>query len=118
MLDPYFSNVKAWEEDSGYAFSIDEKEKREFVGRISIRPKENDVWDIGFWTHPEKQNKGSMSEAVSAILWFGFEELKAEQIVACHAVWNKASEKVLLRSGMSFLEFLPEAKFEGVKRKL
>jgi len=61
LLIPYFSNTKAWEEDSGYAFSIDEKEKREFVGRISIRPKENDVWDIGFWTHPEKQNRGYMS---------------------------------------------------------
>jgi ribosomal-protein-alanine N-acetyltransferase len=108
LLEPFESNLKAWMEDRGYAFSIDEKGSNEFVGRISIRPKAKNVWDIGFWTHPVKQNKGFMSETVKSILWFGFEELKATQIVACHAIWNKASESVLKKNGMEFLEHIPK----------
>lgn len=114
LLAPYESNVKAWTEDLAYCFSIETKESVEFVGRISIRKKEGkDLWDLGFWTHPEQQRKGYMSEAVRAVIEFGFRELQASQIVACHALWNKQSEKVLKTNGMSFIEYIPK----GFKKK-
>jgi RimJ/RimL family protein N-acetyltransferase len=33
--------------------------------------------------------------------------------VACHALWNKQSETVLKKNGMSFIEYIPE----GFKKK-
>ncbi len=35
-----------------------------------------------------------MTEALGGILKFGFEELSATQIEACHSLWNRGSEKV------------------------
>ncbi len=109
LIKPYENNVKAWNDDLAYCFTIEAKETVEFIGRISIRKKEEkDLWDLGFWTHPEQQKKGYMSEAVQAIIGFGFRELQASRIVACHALWNKQSEKVLKKNGMTFIEHIPE----------
>lgn len=109
LVAPYENNVKAWAEDSAYCFTIETKEPLAFVGRISIRKKEEkNLWDLGFWTHPKRQGKGYMSEAVQAVIGFGFLELQASRIVACHALWNKPSERVLKKSGMTFIKHIPE----------
>ncbi len=109
LHEPLQNNIKAWEAGKGYAFTITEKEDGKPLGRISIR-KTNKAnrWNVGFWTHPESQKKGVMTEALKAVLNFGFEELSATEIEACHALWNKASEKVLLRNGMKFERYLAE----------
>ena len=108
LITPYENNVKAWNEDEAYCFTIEAKDSAEFIGRISIRKKEEKLWDLGFWTHPEQQSKGYMSEAVQAVIDFGFLELGALRILACHALWNKQSEKVLKRNGMTFIKHIPE----------
>lgn len=108
LIAPYEANVKAWASDHAYCLTIEEKDSKEFIGRISIRPKEGSTWDFGFWTHPEKQNRGYMTEAVSALMKFGFEKLEASEITACHAIWNKASEAVLKKVGMRFIEYVPK----------
>jgi len=97
----------AWELGRGYAFSIIQKANSNPVGRISIRKtEEGDVYNIGFWTHPEQQSKGIMKEAVSAVIAFGFEKLQAKRIEACYALWNKASEKVLHYNGLKFIRYI------------
>lgn len=114
LIPHYESNLKAWAEDLAYCFTIEINDSAEFIGRIAIRKKEgNGLWDLGFWTHPEKQKKGYMSEAVQAVVGFGFQELRALRIVACHARWNKQSERVLKKNGMTFIEHIPE----GFKKK-
>ncbi len=108
LIAPFEANSAAWASDQAYCFTIEDKEAKAFVGRISIRRQEGPVWDFGFWTHPEKQNRGCMTEAVAALIQFGFEALGASEIVACHAVWNRASEAVLKKAGMEFVEHIPE----------
>lgn len=106
-IEPYYNGIKAWESGKGYGFSIDDKVANIFMGRISIRKeKAVDTWSIGFWMHPKYQGKGYMSEAVKAILAFGFTQLKAKRIEADYAIWNKASEQVLKKNGFIFQEFL------------
>ncbi|MDW3652624.1 MAG: GNAT family protein [Bacteroidia bacterium] len=96
-----------WKEEREFSFSIRDKETKEFKGRISIRTTEQEaIWNVGFWTHPRSQGKGVMTESLAAMLKFGFEELKAQKIEAEYAIWNKASEKVLHRNGLNFVEFL------------
>ncbi|MEZ4849282.1 MAG: GNAT family protein [Bacteroidia bacterium] len=103
-------SIQSWKEGKGYSFTIvsrDESAQR--LGRISIRPDQGEnVWNIGYWTHPEHQKKGIMTEAVGAILEFGFTQLQATKITACTATWNKASEKVLLNHGFTFVRFIEQ----------
>ena len=107
LIEPFHRGIRAWEEGRGYNFTIEDKQENNFLGRISIRKTEQeDRWNVGFWTHPVHQNKGIMTEALSAVLKFGFEKLNAETIEACHAIWNEASEKVLKRNGMKFEQYL------------
>ena len=109
LIAPLQNNKKAWEAGKGYTFTITEKEGAKPVGRISIRKTyQENRWNVGFWTHPESQKQGIMTETLKGILDFGFEELSATEIEACHALWNKASEKVLLRNGMKFERYLAE----------
>lgn len=109
LITPYEYNVKAWQEDSAYCFTIEEKIDQTFIGRIAIRGgNEVDVWDLGFFTHPEHQGKGFMTEAVEAVIDFGFSRLGASRITAGYAIWNKASEALLKKNGMSFICHMPE----------
>lgn len=109
LREPLKNNIKAWESGKGYSFTITEKNNNILVGRISIRQtKEKNIWNVGFWTHPASQKKGIMTEALKAILAFGFDKLSATRIEACHALWNKASKTVLEKNGMRFIRYIPK----------
>lgn len=109
LIEPYQHSIICWENGEAYTFTIESKESKNFIGRISIRKGEIlGVWNIGFWTHPIYQGQGYMTECAQAILDFGFSKLKAEKIVAFHALWNKASERVLQKIGMTFIEYIPQ----------
>lgn len=109
LIPPYEGNVEAWKEDQAYCFTIETIDTCNFIGRASIRKqKELNEWDLGFWTHPERQNNGYMTETILALLKFGFEELAASKVVACHALWNKPSEAILKKAGMEFIDYIPE----------
>lgn len=47
-----------------------------------------------------------MSEASKAVIKFVFIELSAEKIIACHTLWNKASERILKSNGMKFRKYI------------
>jgi len=100
LLEAFKNEIKSWEEGKGYSFTIEKKGHPKLLGRISIKKiEEKDTWYLGFWTHPEEQGKGIMTEALSYILKFGFEKLSAKKIEAHHVMWNKAKEKVMKKNG-------------------
>lgn len=105
-LIPTIENgINAWETGDAYSFCVTHQKNDTLIARIGIRKTNTvNVWSIGFWTHPEQQKKGIMTEVLKAVLQFGFEQLNAIKIEASYAYWNKASEKVLLSSGMRFVE--------------
>jgi ribosomal-protein-alanine N-acetyltransferase len=106
---PLENSINGWKTGNDFSFSIDDKISGEFLGRISIRKgEEENVWDIGFWTHPKHQGKGIMSEACEAMLDLGFHMFSAKRIEACYAIWNKASEKILKKNGMEFVKHIAE----------
>lgn len=109
LRKPYEANIKAWDAGDAYTFTIESTRTGEFIGRISIRRQaEENVWNLGFWTHPRHQGCGYMTETVEAIIAFGFSDLKASRIEACCALWNRASERVLAKNGMSFVRHIPK----------
>lgn len=101
--------LQKWEEGRAFQFSIIHKQSAQFLGRISIRETDrSSVWNVGFWTHPKHQRQGVMTEALKAILAFGFDSLSASQIEAEYATWNEASKKVLEKVGMKFVKRIEE----------
>lgn len=108
LLVPYEKNLSAWDQGTAYTFTITLKDAATRVGRIVIRTEEADIWELGFWTHPDHQGRGYMTEAAAAMLRFGFEELSASQIEAGHATWNAASRRVLEKIGLSFVQHVPQ----------
>lgn len=109
------SSADAWVHDGEYSFSIWALDvPGTFIGRISIRKTEADkVYNIGYWTHPAHQGNGYMTEAVEAILAFGFNKLDAVEVMAEYATWNEASGRVLEKVGMSRIAYIEE----GFKKK-
>jgi len=115
LLAPLKRNIKSWEASEAYTFTIVRKGENQLLGRISIRKTtEKETWDVGFWTHPLAQNQGVMTEGLEGVLRFGFENLQAKRIEACHAIWNIGSEKVLQKNGFKFVKLIAKGfKKEG-----
>lgn len=94
---------------TAFVFTITHLDSKIFIGRIGIRQNEQpNVWNIGFWTHPEHQGKGYMTEAAQAVIESGFTRLEAIRIEASFALWNISSQRVLEKIGMRFIEYLPQ----------
>ncbi len=68
---------------------------------------QNDAAEVGYVLNPDYHGKGYATEAVRAVLSFGFENLHLHRIEAKYIVGNDASRKVMEKCGM---------KFEGVRR--
>ncbi|MDA0376499.1 MAG: GNAT family protein [bacterium] len=108
IIEIMHQTIDRWKAGGNYCFSLCLNESNECIGRIVIREKEgDDVWNIGYWLHPDHQGKGYMQEAVTAIVDWGFSVLHAENITAEHASWNEASGKVLLNVGFTHVRHLP-----------
>ncbi|KIO76555.1 GNAT family acetyltransferase [Pedobacter lusitanus] len=87
---------------TNYTFAV-EFEKGGFVGLVSLKlssPKFNsaEIWykiNVDFW------NQGYATEAILAVIRFGFDRLKLHRIEAGCAVENLASIRVLEKAGMT-----------------
>ena len=69
----------------------------------------NDSAEIGYVINPEYKGKGIATEAVKAVIKFGFENLALNRISAKYIIGNEASLRVMIKSGM---------KPEGVHRSM
>lgn len=94
--------VQGFKNKTRFVFAITLRETEEVIGEASLH-LENDrsVSQLGYWVGEPFWNRGIGSEAVAAIVKFGFENLGLRLICAtCHAA-NTASARVLLKNGMA-----------------
>lgn len=56
--------------------------------------------ESGYWLAEYHWNNGYITEAVKAVIAFGFEQLNLKRIFATHFVDNNASGRVLEKAGM------------------
>ena len=94
-----------------FIFSIRLMETEKFIGLIALKlGKPNyKIAEVWYKVQPFYWRKGYTTEALSALLKFGFKELQLHRIEAGCAVENIASIKVLEKVGMTR---------EGSKRKV
>jgi RimJ/RimL family protein N-acetyltransferase len=76
-----------------------------FVGNVVLQPlPETDEIEIGYHLVPEHWGNGYATEAGRALLDYGFRELGLPRIVAVALPENEASQRVLKRLGLSYIE--------------
>lgn len=84
-----------------FVFAITYDGNDELIGEIGLHlDKDNNNAQFGYWIAEPFWNKGIASEALKAILIFGFEELKLNKIYATHYPENPASAKVMINNRM------------------
>ena len=106
LREPFERGLKQWADGVAYHFSVDAAAA--FVARIALRPSdEAGILDIGYWTHPEHQGKGYMTEAVGVIVNLGFETMNARAIIAECADWNIGSRRILEKLGFHIVRTIP-----------
>ncbi len=84
-----------------YIFAIRLKDTNAFLGGIGLSlDNDNNRAELGYWLAEDFWNMGFTTEAVRAILRFGFEELHLNKIIAVYITTNEASGKVMIKNGM------------------
>lgn len=93
-----------------YSLLIEKRVSNIPVGRIVIWQIDEKIneWEMGWTIHIDHTKKGYASEAATALIEFGFEQLSANRICANCNEANIASERVMQKIGM---------KKEGVLRQ-
>ncbi|TDN37721.1 N-acetyltransferase [Hymenobacter sp. UV11] len=88
-------------QQTGYAFAIELRATGEFIGGIGLTVEHRfDRAEAGYWLGQPHWGRGLASEALGALLRFGFEELELNKIYATHIAGNPASGRVMLKNGM------------------
>ena len=85
-----------------YQLAVTLRETGELIGNCGIRMAAADSHEaeIGYELSPDQWGRGYATEAVAAILRFGFDELRVRRIAAWLVADNVASARVLEKNGL------------------
>ena len=93
--------LQGYKNGERFVFAITLKQTAEFIGAVGLHPfAKHGTAELGYWLGQPFWVRGLMTEAVRAMLRFGFEELNLHKIHATHFTDNPASGKVMLHNGM------------------
>jgi RimJ/RimL family protein N-acetyltransferase len=86
---------------TAYAFALELRATSEFIGGIGLTLEARfDRAEAGYWLGQPHWGQGLATEALAALLRFGFEELKLNKIYATHHADNPASGGVMRKNCM------------------
>ncbi|MEQ8153271.1 MAG: GNAT family N-acetyltransferase [Clostridiaceae bacterium] len=106
--------IRMWMDDyknkENYQWAIEMKEIGNIIGSISLLAVDNERenCEIGYCIGRAFWNKGIVTEALSAVIDFGFNEIGFERMAAYHHIDNPASGRVMEKCDL---------KYEGTLRK-
>lgn len=103
--------TQMYREPDYYAWAVTEKATSRAVGSIglSVAVEQDRTGSVGFCLLRECWGQGYMSEALAAVLDFGFHTVGFNRIEGVHSECNPASGAVMRRCGMQY---------EGMSRQL
>lgn len=96
-------------------YAIVVKKTDKLIGCIDLRLEKNHVATFGYVLNRHYWNQGYMSEALTRLIAYLFEEMDVEEIYGIHERENVASGKVMKKSGMSWTHFV---KNENILNKI
>ncbi|WP_291725805.1 GNAT family N-acetyltransferase [Bernardetia sp.] len=84
-----------------FAIRLKADQALSFIGGIGLMiDKKHNKAELGYWIAEPFWGQGLVSEAVGAMIKFGFEVLELNKIFANHFISNPASGKVMIKNGM------------------
>lgn len=90
-----------WRTGHAFVFVITLKKTGEVIGAMGLHLQtSHDRAEIGYSIAEPHWNKGYATEALVALLAFGFKELHLHKIFATHMTHNKSSGRVMQKAGM------------------
>lgn len=94
---------QAWRDGVAAIFALVRRADNELVGCASITGISNGGGEIGYWIGVNDWSRGYCTEAVRALVEFGFGTLGLKRLHSHHLVRNPASGRVLIKAGFSAL---------------
>ena len=86
-----------------YTFAITRKPETELIGCIGlVLESRHNKAEVGYWLGIPYWGQGYMTEALGAILHFGFDQVGLNRIFATHLTRNPASGRVMQKAGMVY----------------
>ena len=98
LIDFFF---KSFRENKGMRWGIERKGTPGLIGTVgfnALSPKHRRA-EIGYEIHPDYWRRGYTSEAVTAVLRYGFDDLELNRIGAVVFTENNASNQLLTKLG-------------------
>ena len=93
-----------------YSFAIIEKRTQKMIGLVELYERGLDeqagllvTKDLGFMLDKNYWHRGLMSEALTVLINYAFDELKQQQIWAGTFPTNEASQKILKKLGFKYI---------------
>lgn len=101
LLDKFIS---AYENSNTYRWAIIEKKSQKCVGQIAfyLVDTKNHFAEIEYCIGTDFQRKGYMTEAVKAIIKYGFEKIKLHKIQISTKSFNIPSKRVIEKCGFTY----------------
>ena len=89
---------------SAYEFGIFSTSTRRLLGGIAINQlnRDHNFGNVGYWVRQSQHRKGIALQAVTAIVRYGFHELKLTRLEIAVAEENMASRRVAEKAGAVF----------------
>ena len=86
-----------WKDRTGIWWGICQKGEQQLIGACGFNNYEEDQQkaELGYWLIPEYWGRGFASEALKAIVEFGFEQMQLHRIEAFVEEGNKVSGRIL-----------------------
>jgi ribosomal-protein-alanine N-acetyltransferase len=95
-------HAEAYANGEGATFAITLRHSGELVGAIGLAIRREHLrGELGYWIGKPYWGKGYCTEAVGAVMDFGFRILNLSRIHAYHFARNPASGRVLQKSGLT-----------------
>ena len=84
-------------------WSIERRQDARFMGVIGLKRPAPDMVEVGFWLGKPYWRQGYMTEAVRPVIDHAFEGLGVERVQATAVAENRASIRVLEKTGFVYL---------------
>ncbi|WP_378173403.1 GNAT family N-acetyltransferase [Aquimarina sp. SS2-1] len=98
----FLRNYNDYQKNGFGRWAVILKKTHQFIGWCGLKLNEEKQVDLGFRFYKNEWNKGYATESSKASLKYGYEELDIQEIIGRAALENKASIKVLEKTGMTF----------------
>lgn len=96
----FILHIKKETQDKKVAFfGISYKDSRNLIGTICLWnfSENRKIAEVGYELLPDHHRKGIMSEALTAVLEYGFKDLQLQKIIAITSQFNESSKRLLLK---------------------